>query len=197
MASSSQNAVDVSSSRAGAADLEQAPVTELAATLASRGHNGLASSQAEISKPPLGVHPAQAAAQKPSQPAGGFRTVQLSESAMDEVVHFQITHLGRQVLVWVGLGGAPAALGNLAMSMPGVQYGTNSPSAAVPQAPATVLIQSTNAEAAAALAQKLTKRFGIPVLLAWNVPSAHPVLGAWAERRLVQHLNDVLQPAGP
>ena len=161
--------------------------------------------------------------QQPAATTAGFQQLQLSETALDEVVHFQITNLGRQILVWAGLGSSSPALGNLAMGM--VQparaplNSTSSPSiatangkhadgvadesASVPavepaasrsSSVATVLLHGPGVDLSMALAKKLTARLGLPVIVAWTLPAGNPMLNAWAERRLTEVLTATQSP---
>lgn len=142
----------------------------------------------------------------------GFRQHFMSESAMDETVNFELTNLGRQVFIWVGPGGQPSKLANLALGLVPARQGPgdkgrapqplSTPPAGSSQrepgsdriAPvASTILHGKGSEASVALAQKLTARTGMPVLLAWTLPPGNMLLNAWAEQRLVAILDEFLQ----
>lgn len=132
--------------------------------------------------------PAQAPAAQGARSGPGFRQRYVTKPALEEVVHFHLTDLGRQIFVWVGLG-ASTSLENLALAALPPRPGSSSPASAA----ATALVKGTGDEVSVVLAQKLTARLQTPVLLAWTLPPNEPLLTTWAERRLTELLQDFVQ----
>lgn len=121
---------------------------------------------------------------------GGIRCHAFQGDCLDLPVHFQILDLGRQLYVWVGTGSPAqaASMDNLAVALPALP-GT--------QPAASSLVRGQGDQLAADLARKLVQKLGKPVALSWSLPGAAPVQAAWAQRELMQHLQNLgyVQPS--
>jgi len=115
----------------------------------------------------------------------------LSERSPDgaAVLHYQVVDLGAQVYVWVGGGGGgPPTVPNLHFAIQQPRRAGGGGEAAV----AALIPDDAASGRAEAMARRLAKRVGRPVLLSLAVPgAADPLLHALAERRLLQELKEM------
>ena len=114
-----------------------------------------------------------------------------TEVCTDVPVHFQILNLGRQLYIWVGTGTGTAAqaadFSNLALALP-QQLGS---SAAASQPVATSLVRGSGDDVATGMARKLVQKVRMPVALSWSLPAGDAVQTAWAQRKLVELLQQL------
>ena len=108
---------------------------------------------------------------------------------MDVPVHFQILNLGRQLYIWVGTGTASQAadFSNLALALP--QQLSSQTGAAQPVA--TSLVRGSGDDLAAGMARKLVQKVRMPVALSWSLPAGDAMQTAWAQRKLMEHLQQL------
>ncbi|GBF89530.1 hypothetical protein Rsub_02248 [Raphidocelis subcapitata] len=153
----------------------------------SSGHPPAAQEQqpgaARGASPPAAAAAATPAADGPNAAAPGpgsaARVLCFSETTpSDGRLDFQVIDLGRQLYVWVALGGAK--MSNLCFSI-------QAPSQA--GAPATAVLLRGNAGVSGeGLASRLAMRLKRPVLCSCNIPPSADVLQVAAERRLLREL---------
>ncbi|EIE23820.1 hypothetical protein COCSUDRAFT_83695 [Coccomyxa subellipsoidea C-169] len=150
--------------------------------------NGTASEHA--SKPSTYSHDSEPPPPQAGAAAAALMQHCFSEELLDSTVHFQVMDLGRQLYIWVGT--SAAQMGSLCFASPiGAARG---------MPPVATLVRGANEGSSASLAQRLAKRAGRPVAVAWSLPEEPPAFGLVAERRLMRELQTlqlVSQPASP
>lgn len=90
----------------------------------------------------------------------------------------QVLDIGKQLYVWVSTS---AEMNNLALAVPGRQ--------SMPAS--TQLLPGKGADAAQGVARRLTLKCGQPVAVSWNLEEEEELLSVWAEKQLIQELQNL------